>query len=145
MNPPSGGRQTRQQPQRQSQEWPKRLAYLAALLFVIASSTTNLLYGLAKGTDLATSLVWASVAIATSIIFSLSWPALLAAIDQRQWARCVMVAVALMLSGAYSVSAALGSALLAVAPTRRSQRTPQQMPARRLRLHMTWPKRNSLH
>ena len=112
MNPHSGAPHARQQSQHQSQEWPKRLAFLAALLFVIASSTTNLLYGLAKGTDLATSLVWAAVAIATSIVFSLSWPALLAAIDQRQWARCAMVAVALLLSGAYSVSAALGSALV---------------------------------
>ena len=90
--------------------WPVRLAYVAAALFILASGGTNLIYGWSKGVDTASSLVWVAVSIAVSIVFSLSWPALLAAIDQWHWARCVMVAIALALSGAYSMSAALGSA-----------------------------------
>jgi hypothetical protein len=90
--------------------WPARLAYSAALIFTLASAGTNLIYGIAKGTDTASSVVWAAVSLAVSIVFALSWPALIRAIERRQWALLPMAFTALLLTGAYSVTAALGSA-----------------------------------
>src|SRR6476469_6909969 len=90
--------------------WPARLAYTAALLFTIASAGTNLIYGWSKGSDTASSLVWAAVSLGVSLIFALSWPAFIISLDRKQWARAVMVLVALVVTGTYSVSAALGSA-----------------------------------
>lgn len=92
--------------------WPSRLAYTAAAIFTAASGGTNLLYGWSKGgSDLGASLVWSAVSLGVSIVFSLSWPALIRCVDQCQWARSVMVLAALSLTGVYSVSAALGSAM----------------------------------
>lgn len=90
--------------------WPVRLAYAAALIFTAASGTTNLLYGWNKGTDLGSSLVWATVSLGVSIVFALSWPAFIRATDQRQNIRAFIILVGLLLTGTYSVSAALGSA-----------------------------------
>jgi hypothetical protein len=91
--------------------WPARLSYIAAGLFTFASAGTNLIYGWSKGTDTASSLVWAAVSLAASAVFALSWPAVLISIDRRQWSRAAMAFVALLLTGTYSVSAALGSAM----------------------------------
>ena len=90
--------------------WPARLAYAAALIFTAASGTTNLLYGWGKGTDFGSSLVWATVSLGVSIVFSLSWPAFIRATDQTQHVRAFIILVGLLLTGTYSVSAALGSA-----------------------------------
>jgi hypothetical protein len=79
-------------------------------LFTAAGTGTNLIYGLGKGSDTASSFVWAAVSIGVSIIFALSWPALIISLDRRQWARALLVLVALILTGTYSVAAALGSA-----------------------------------
>ncbi|MFM9851175.1 MAG: hypothetical protein ACKVP3_29110 [Hyphomicrobiaceae bacterium] len=54
-----------------------RLSFAAALIFTSASTGTNLLYGWSKGIDIYTSLVWAGVSVGVSIVFVLSWPALL--------------------------------------------------------------------
>jgi uncharacterized membrane protein len=91
--------------------WPARLSFLAAGFFTLASGGTNLFYGIAKGTDAASSLVWATVSIGVSIIFALSWPAFIVSLDRRQWARAALVLIALFLTGTYSVTAALGSAM----------------------------------
>jgi hypothetical protein len=91
--------------------WPVRLAYSASALFSLASGGTNLIYGWLKGTDPASSFVWAAVSVGVSIIFALSWPALLISLDRRQWVRAIMVFVALVVTGTYSVSAAVGSAM----------------------------------
>jgi len=91
--------------------WPARCAYAAAGLFSAASGITNLLYGIAKGTDFGTSLVWGAVSVAVSIVFALSWPAALISADRKRWSRAGMAFVALLLTGTYSVSAALGSAM----------------------------------
>ena len=91
--------------------WPARLAYTAAGIFAAASAGTNLIYGWQKGSDLGGSLVWAAVSLAVSIVFSLSWPAFLRCLDNKQWSRAIMVLVALLITGGYSVSAALGSAM----------------------------------
>jgi hypothetical protein len=76
----------------------------------LASAGTNLNYGISKGADAASSVVWAAVSIAVSILFALSWPAVIRALERRQWALAPIAAVALALTGAYSVTAALGSA-----------------------------------
>jgi hypothetical protein len=94
----------------QERSWPQVLAYAAAALCAGASASTNLLYGLAKGTDLGTSLVWGAVSVATSIIFLLAWPALIRSLNDRQWSQAGVMAIALLLSGSYSITAALGSA-----------------------------------
>ena len=84
--------------------------YAAALIFTAASGTTNLLYGWDKGTDFGSSLVWATVSLGVSIVFSLSWPAFIRATDDKQNVRAFIILVGLILTGTYSVSAALGSA-----------------------------------
>ena len=61
-----------------------QFAYAAALIFTAASGTTNLLYGWNKGTDFGSSLVWATVSLGVSIVFSLSWPAFIRATDDKQ-------------------------------------------------------------
>jgi hypothetical protein len=91
--------------------WPARFAYGAAALFSAASGITNLLYGIAKGTDFGTSLVWGTVSVAVSVVFALSWPAVILSADRKQWSRAAMALIALLLTGTYSVSAALGSAM----------------------------------
>src|ERR1700680_4660070 len=85
--------------------WPVRLAYCAAAIFTLASAGTNLNYGISKGTDAASSTVWAAVSVAVSIVFALSWPALIKAVERRQWTWVPMAAAALVLTGAYSVTA----------------------------------------
>ena len=87
--------------------WPARVAYFSAAIFIGASGSVNLLYGLAKGTDPASSAVWGAVSVAASITFALSWPAL---IRSRSLSGAIVAIVALLLSGGYSISAALGSA-----------------------------------
>ena len=79
--------------------WPARLSYLAAGLFTAASTGTNLIYGWSKGADTASSLVWAAVSLAVSVVFALSWPAFIVSLDRRQWARAVMVLIALIVTG----------------------------------------------
>lgn len=91
--------------------WPAKLAYAASLMFALASGLTNLSYGVSRGTDFASSTVWASVSVGVSIVFLLSWPALIRCFDTKQWGRALIVAIALLMTGVYSVSAALGSAM----------------------------------
>jgi hypothetical protein len=54
--------------------------------------------------------VWGAVAGSVAIVFALSWPALIKSLDAKCWSAAVMALVALLLSGSYSVTAALGSA-----------------------------------
>lgn len=91
-------------------KWPARAAFVAAGIFVSASAGINLQYGWAKGSDPITSAIWAAVAGAVAIVFTLSWAATIRAVESRRWATAVMCIAALVLSGAYSISAALGSA-----------------------------------
>src|SRR5262249_4409395 len=56
------------------------------------------------------SAVWGAVSVAVSIVFALSWPAFIKSVQRRQWVLAPMVLAALILTGAYSVTAALGSA-----------------------------------
>ena len=66
--------------------WPVRLAYCAAAIFTLASAGTNLHYGISKRADAASSAVWGAVSLAVSIVFALSWPALIRAVQHSQWA-----------------------------------------------------------
>lgn len=86
------------------------LAYCAALTFTLASAGTNAIYGFSRGSDFASSAVWASVSVAASIVMALSFPALLGSLERRNGSRAFMAVLALLLTGAYSVTAALGSA-----------------------------------
>jgi hypothetical protein len=95
---------------RAATSWQARTCYAAAALFTLASGGTNFIYGISKGTDAASSTVWAAVSVGVSIIFALSWPAFILSLDRKQWARAAMVLVALVVTGTYSVVAALGSA-----------------------------------
>ena len=90
--------------------WPARAAYFSAAIFTGASGTINVTYGWQKGGDLAGSLTWAAVAAAVAIVFALSWPALIRSLEARRWSAALVALVALVLSGSYSVTAALGSA-----------------------------------
>src|SRR6185436_18016177 len=90
--------------------WPGRCAYISATIFIAASGATNIVYGWSKGDNLATSLVWAGVAGAVAAVLALSVPALVRSIEARRWSAAVMALAALLLSGTYSVTAALGSA-----------------------------------
>jgi hypothetical protein len=91
-------------------QWPSRAAYLAASVFIAASGATNIAYGWQKGSDLVTSLVWAGVSAGVAIIFALSWPAMIKSLDGKRYSAALIALVAMLLSGAYSVTAALGSA-----------------------------------
>jgi len=90
--------------------WPARAAYFSAAIFTGASGTINVTYGWQKAGDLAGSLTWAAVAAAVAIVFALSWPALIRSLEARRWSAALVALVALVLAGAYSVTAALGSA-----------------------------------
>jgi uncharacterized membrane protein len=90
--------------------WPARAAFFSAAIFTAASAGTNVLYGWQKGSDVPSSVVWASVAAAVAIVFALSWPALMRCIEARRWSAALIALVALLLAGVYSVTAALGSA-----------------------------------
>ena len=76
--------------------WPVRFAFFASAIFLSASGATNLLYGWQRGTDLPSSFVWAGVSVGVSILFALSWPALLKSIDAKRWARAAMISVGLV-------------------------------------------------
>ena len=90
--------------------WPARCAYISAAIFLAASGTANVVYGYSKGSDLASSLVWAGVAGAVALLAALAWPAFIRSIEARRWSAAAMAFVALALATTYSTVAALGSA-----------------------------------
>jgi hypothetical protein len=90
--------------------WPARAAFCAAAIFIGASGAINTVYGWKKGSDLASCVTWAVVAGGVACLFALSWPALIRSCDARRWSAAAMALAALLLSGSYSVTAALGSA-----------------------------------
>ena len=90
--------------------WPSKLAYTAAAVFTGASGTVNVFYGISKATDLSGQLVWGGVAAAVAVVFALSWPATIRAAKSRRLSAFAMCLAALLLSGSYSIVAALGAA-----------------------------------
>src|SRR5436190_19817459 len=90
--------------------WPARCAYISAVIFTAASGLTNLTYGWQKGDTLTTSIIWSGVAGAVAIVFALSGPALIRSVDAKRYSAALIAVAAMLLSGVYSVTAALGSA-----------------------------------
>jgi len=90
--------------------WPRHFAYLAAAILSGASGAINTQFGFSKGDTLAGSLTWAAVAAAVAVVLALSMPALIRSLEARRWSAALMALLALLLSGTYSLSAALGSA-----------------------------------
>ena len=90
--------------------WPARFAYASAAVFSAASSITNIVYGWQKGSDLPSSLVWAGVSAGVATIFALSWPAVVKSLEAKRYSAALISVVAMLLTGAYSLTAALGSA-----------------------------------
>jgi hypothetical protein len=85
------------------------LAYTAALIFTLASASTNLVCGWHKSTDLPSSIIWAAVSLAVAIVFTLSWPAIIGSIERRNWSRGFIAFLALPPTASYSVKAPLAS------------------------------------
>ena len=68
--------------------WPSKGAYFSAAVFIAASGSVNLIYGIGKGSDPANSAVWGAVSVAASITFALSWPALIRVRSFSSATRC---------------------------------------------------------
>ena len=86
------------------------LAIAAAAIFTVAGAATNLIYGISKGVDLPTSIVWGAVAVAASIGLALAPSAFLLSLGTKRYSAAGISLVAALIFGAYSVTAALGSA-----------------------------------
>ncbi len=86
------------------------LAIAAAVIFTVASAATNLFYGIGKGVDLPTSIVWGSVAVAASIGLALAPSAFLLSLSGKRYTAAAVALLAMLVFGSYSVTAALGSA-----------------------------------
>lgn len=86
------------------------LAYTAGAVFVLASSAMNVRYALGKADDLTLQIVWASVAVAASVALALAPSAIVQNLAQRKIGAASLAVGAMLLFGAYSVTAALGSA-----------------------------------
>ena len=80
------------------------------MIFTLASAGTNLLYGISKGVDLPTSIVWGAVAVAASLGLALAPSAFLVSLGTRRYSAAFVSLIAACIFGAYSVTAALGSA-----------------------------------
>jgi hypothetical protein len=65
---------------------------------------------LRRGSDLPSSLVWAGVSAGVAVVFALSWPSVIKSFEARRYSATTIAVVAMLLSGAYSLTAALGSA-----------------------------------
>lgn len=86
------------------------VALTAGVAFLFASAVTNWTYATSRTSDPIQSLVWGSVAVAASAILALAPSAFIKSLQQRAFGAAVLAVVATILFGAYSVTAALGSA-----------------------------------
>lgn len=89
---------------------PTFLAYLAGCTFTLASAATNLTYAIARADTLAPQIIWGSVAVAASVALALAPSAIVANLASRKYGAASLALVAALIFGAYSVTAALGSA-----------------------------------
>ena len=89
--------------QRVARTYPQRFSPLQAASQISATAGRRAIRS-------ATSIVWSGVAGAVAIVFALSWPALIRSVDAKRYSAALIALVAMLLSGAYSVTAALGSA-----------------------------------
>lgn len=86
------------------------ISHGVALTLLAASATMNTAYGWSKGDTFATQCVWAAIAAGSAIIFTLAFPALTKAFENRNWSAVLVALLGLVLFGAHNVTAALGSA-----------------------------------
>lgn len=89
---------------------PTFLAYFAGCTFTLASSATNLTYAIGRADTLPPQIIWGSVAVAASVALALAPSAIVASLGSRKFGAASLALVAALLFGAYSVTAALGSA-----------------------------------
>lgn len=89
---------------------PRISAYLAGVTFTLASAATNLTYAVTKADMLPQQITWGAVAVAASIVLALAPGAVVQCLNQRKYGTALVALAATMLFGAYSVTAALGSA-----------------------------------
>ncbi len=89
---------------------PAISAFMAGGTFTLASAATNLTYAVAKSDALATQITWGAVAVATSVGLALAPAAVVTCLSQRKYGPSSLALAATVLFGAYSVTAALGSA-----------------------------------
>lgn len=86
------------------------LAYASATIFIATSVATNAVYGWGKGHDVASSIIWSAVAVGAAGVVALGTSAFFDALAARAYSLAAFIVAGLILCGAYSVSAALGSA-----------------------------------
>lgn len=89
---------------------PMFLAYLAGCIFTLASAATNLTYAIARADTLPPQIIWGSVAVAASVALALAPSAIVTSLGARRYGAASLALVAALIFGAYSVTAALGSA-----------------------------------
>jgi hypothetical protein len=90
---------------------PFALALLAAAALTGASAATNFIYALRRFEgDTANQWIWGAVAVAASLALLVAPSAFTTSIRERRYGNAVMAAVAAVLFGAFSLTAALGSA-----------------------------------
>lgn len=90
---------------------PFALALLAAAALTGASAATNFIYALRRFEgDTANQWIWGAVAVAASLALLVTPSAFSASIRDRKYGNAVMSLVAATLFGAFSLTAALGSA-----------------------------------
>lgn len=89
---------------------PMILAYGAGIVFTLASAAVNVRYALGKTDDPTMQAVWAGVAVGASVALALAPSAFVASLQAKRYGGAILSLVALMVFGAYSVTAALGSA-----------------------------------
>lgn len=88
----------------------KALAYVAGGVFTLASAATNLTYAIAKADALAPQIIWGAVAVAASLALALAPSAFVASLGARRFGAAILSALAALIFGVYSITAALGSA-----------------------------------
>ena len=89
---------------------PKLLAIMAGSTFAVASAATNLTYAIARADGLAQQITWGSVAVAASVALALAPSAVVSCLSQRKPMAAALAMTAVLMFGAYSVTAALGAA-----------------------------------
>ena len=88
----------------------RALACAAGTMFALASAATNVSYALGRAATLPEQTVWAAVALAASIGLAIAPSAILAALRARRYGAALLAVLALLVFGAYSITAALGAA-----------------------------------
>ncbi len=76
----------------------------------MASAATNLTYAVSRSDALSQQIIWGAVAVAASVALALAPSAIVACLSARRYGAATLALTAGLIFGAYSVTAALGSA-----------------------------------